>query len=201
MARVASRLPWPGGSAVATGARQRPAASGLPAGRLPRACSIDARHRRLRAPPGQGCAQPAPRGGEGARQSRFTFRVQVSGTGTRRDGSSVSRPPPSVPTWHHCLRPPRATRLAHGCSRKNSAVRCAPSGRFAVTRRWSQPPRLRIQSAVPKKLSARRCASAGSTACSAIACPMQASHWSRSAMPMAKGRWRARSRGWPKRSV
>ena len=80
------------------------------------------------------------------------------------------------------------------------ADRCAAGGADGRPAR-PQPPWLRIQSAVPKKLSASRWASTGSTDCSAIACTMQPSHWSRSAMPMAYGRWRARSRGWPKRSV
>ena len=50
-----------------------------------------------------------------------------------------------------------------------------------------QPPRLRIQSAVLKKATPRRRASSVSTPHSCIACVMQASHWSRSAMPIAIG--------------
>lgn len=36
---------------------------------------------------------------------------------------------------------------------------------------------------------------------SLIAWSMQASHWARSAAPIANGMWRMRSRGWPKRST
>jgi len=62
------------------------------------------------------------------------------------------------------------------------------------------PARLRIQSAVWKKLWFKRSCSRGSTPVSVMAWSMQASHWSRSAMPIENGMWRMRRRGWPKRS-
>jgi hypothetical protein len=48
----------------------------------------------------------------------------------------------------------------------------------------NQAPRFRIQSAVPAKDSASLVRIAGSMPVSAIACSMQASHWSRSRMPI-----------------
>lgn len=66
-------------------------------------------------------------------------------------------------------------------------------------RKRAQPPRLRIQSAVFMKLSASRVHSAWGTAHSPMAWSMQATHWSRSWMPMENGMWRMRRRGWPKR--
>jgi hypothetical protein len=79
-----------------------------------------------------------------------------------------------------------------------SAIRKAPSGPFlifllrtsaplrvsALKALSFHPPRLRIQSAVPKNDSTNRAAKAVSTACSAIAWVMHAIHWSRSLMPM-----------------
>jgi hypothetical protein len=55
--------------------------------------------------------------------------------------------------------------------------------------------RLRIQSAVWKKLSLRRSRRSAGTPVSPMAWSMQASHWSRSRMPMENGMCRARRRG------
>ena len=112
----------------------------------------------------------------------------------------------------HCLRWYRCMANADAAAPWEMALpglRLGDGDGVDLLRRWRkasrpdrpQPPLLRIQSAVPKKLSASFWASAGSTDWSAIACTMQPSHWSRSAMPMAYGKWRARKRGWPKRSV
>ena len=72
---------------------------------------------------------------------------------------------------------------------------------FQILQRWQLHPlpRLRIQSAVWKKLRPSRSRSTGSTPVSRRAWSMQASHWSRSSMPIENGMCRMRRRGWPKR--
>lgn len=57
--------------------------------------------------------------------------------------------------------------------------------------------RLRIQSAIWKNEVSSRSRSGSPT--SSIAHAIQRSHWSRSLEAIANGKWRARSRGWPKR--
>ena len=64
-----------------------------------------------------------------------------------------------------------------------------------------QPGRLRIQSAVPRNASINGGTSSGGAATSSSAMRMHASQASRSALAIANGRCRARSIGWPKRSV
>ena len=59
----------------------------------------------------------------------------------------------------------------------------------------AQPGVLRIQSAVCRKDSRSRARSFSSTPTSPIAWSMQATHWSRSRMPILKGMWRIRRRG------
>ncbi len=117
---------------------------------------------------------------------------------------------PASPRQPRCLFAPKRScprapgPLAHGgaaaapCAGHRCAAR-ARAHRHAL-RNPAQPPLLRIQSAVFRKLSARRVRSASGTAHSPIAWSMQATHWSRSWMPMENGRWRWRRRGWPKRS-
>jgi len=65
----------------------------------------------------------------------------------------------------------------------------------------THPPRFLIQSAVPIKLSRSLTRSASGTPVSPIAWSIQATHWSRSLMPMENGMCRMRRRGWPKRSM
>ncbi|KOT01707.1 hypothetical protein DM50_2614 [Burkholderia mallei] len=64
-----------------------------------------------------------------------------------------------------------------------------------------QPGRFRIQSAVSWNECISRSRSGSSRPTSCIAHAMQRSHWSRSDDAIGNGRCRARSRGWPKRSM
>ena len=69
-------------------------------------------------------------------------------------------------------------------------------GRLSPTdRRVQASGTLRIQSAVWKKALPKLSRNSSGTPVSCIAWSMQASHWSRSVLPITNGMWRARSRG------
>ena len=98
----------------------------------------------------------------------------------------------------------QATPAEGGARRAGGAAGAGAA--VAAPRRSARPLSVRIQSAVWKNESRSRARSASGTPVSPIAWSMQASHWSRSLMPiewppMLCGMCRARSIGWPKRSV